>query len=568
MARDNDAYVRSVSNASDVAAPAPSDALARAEDEPSEEDVAAFDRVFAQFDPNGTGKVLMKDFLSIIDELDELRPRDAEPLLSEGQREQAVAFMSNEQGVAEMTRDRLFDFIKELAGNKIIMPSPKKKPLPPRKEPPPSPTKSDASGRSGSSRKLTGISAKSQIRPPQLKRRTDLEKMNEGTTNVIAEHEDFSAVIDPSHSEWLLTLQVPVKATAHAAFNKSRRNVTTPIITSTPYPRRTTSPIGDPIEGYGMGHLSPTSPINSPPLRPQDWREDKRLQDYVTELSLQKAEELKRLQDQERQASVRLREQDTLINELQEKLDLVEDELKDRKKELDKLRTNESRYYHHICSSNFRMQEIVRSMEKEVEARELELSSWRDRYNSVKKSYDEQLAEADKLRDMILNKEGENNVLKEKINSLQEDIDTVRTPPSHASLFYCFCTRFCSSLTYQFIRVSWQFAGERQTLHNTIATLEADLAVARKAQHALSQKELEARQLSETVERLKFELEEMRKRVNSSEHGTVRSNSMRSLMTIGTFAPFHHPLTCRPLGQCQRKARDFGERAGQGRKGR
>ena len=208
------------------------------------------------------------------------------------------------------------------------------------------------------------------------------------------------------------------------------------------------------------------------------------------------------------------------------------------------------------------MQEIVRSMEKEVEARELELSSWRDRYHSVKKSYDEQLAEADKLRDMILNKEGDNNVLKETINSLQEDINTVRIP--HLKSLFCrFCTTFCSSLTYQFIRVSWQFAGERQTLHNTIATLEADLAVARKAQHALSQKELEARQLGETVERLKFELEEMRKRVNSSEHGTVRSNSMRSLMTIGTFSPFLHSLTCRTLGQCQRKARDFGERVGQ-----
>ena len=201
MARDNDAYVRSVSNASGVASQAPSDALGRAEEEPSEEDVAAFDRVFAQFDPNGTGKVLMKDFLSIIDELDELRPRDAEPLLSEGQREQALSFMSNEQGVAEMTRDRLFDFIKELTGNKIIMPSPKKKPLPPRKEPPPSPTQSDASGRSAGSRKLlTGISAKSQIRPPQPKRRTDLEKMTDGTTNVIAEHEDFSAVTNPSDS--------------------------------------------------------------------------------------------------------------------------------------------------------------------------------------------------------------------------------------------------------------------------------------------------------------------------------------------------------------------------------
>jgi len=77
------------------------------------------------------------------------------------------------------------------------------------------------------------------------------------------------------------------------------------------------------------------------------------------------------------------------------------------------------------------MMEVVRSMEKEVESRENELSLWRDRYQNVKKSYDEQLSEADKLRDMILTKEGENNLLKEKITSLQEDIDTVSYPFEH-----------------------------------------------------------------------------------------------------------------------------------------
>jgi hypothetical protein len=193
MARDNDAYVRSISSSS-IAAP-PSDAGAAAEDEPSEEDVAAFDRVFAQFDPNGTGKILMKDFLSIIDELDALRPHNAPPLLSESQREKSDEFLSSEKGVTEMTRNALFDFIKDLTGNKIIIASPKKKSVP-RMEPPLSPTKSDASSRSGASRKLTGISARSQIRPPQLKRRTDLEKMVDDTTNVIAEHEDFSAVFN------------------------------------------------------------------------------------------------------------------------------------------------------------------------------------------------------------------------------------------------------------------------------------------------------------------------------------------------------------------------------------
>jgi DNA repair exonuclease SbcCD ATPase subunit len=96
------------------------------------------------------------------------------------------------------------------------------------------------------------------------------------------------------------------------------------------------------------------------------------------------------------------------------------------------------------------MAEIIRSMEKEVERREIELTSWRDRYQAVKKSYDEQLcnllfaisyilAEAEKLRDMILTKEGENNQLKDKITSLQEDIDTVSLflSPAERGTFLC-----------------------------------------------------------------------------------------------------------------------------------
>ena len=189
MAKDNDAYVRTVSSSSHhLSTSSTSDA-----DDPSEEDVAAFDRVFAQFDPNGLGVVSMRDFLSIIDELDALRPKSAKPLLSEVQREQSQAFTSSEGGTAEMTRDQLFEFIKEMTGNKIIIASPKKKVVPRKEEP--SPTKSDVSKRGGM---LPGISAKSQVRPPHRKRRGDLEKMADGTTNVIAEHEDFSAVFPSS----------------------------------------------------------------------------------------------------------------------------------------------------------------------------------------------------------------------------------------------------------------------------------------------------------------------------------------------------------------------------------
>jgi len=199
MAKDNDAYVRSVSSSAIKASPSSaSNSDNEDPDSPREEDVAAFDRVFAQFDPNNLGVVSMRDFLSIIDELDQLRPRSAKPLLTEVQREQSQAFSSSEGGTAEMTRNQLFEFIKEMTGNKIIIASPKKK-IVPRKEQA-SPTKSDVSRGKGSM--LPGISARSQVRPQHKKRRGDLEKMADGTTNIIAEHEDFSAVRVPTITQF------------------------------------------------------------------------------------------------------------------------------------------------------------------------------------------------------------------------------------------------------------------------------------------------------------------------------------------------------------------------------
>jgi len=197
MAKDNDEFIHKASSSSSSSSSSSPSSHADKHDkkehksdpeEPSEEDVAAFDRVFAQFDPNNTGVVSMRDFLAIIDELDALRPRSAKPLLTDMQREQSLAFTSSEGGTAEMTRGQLFEFIKEMTGNKIIIASPKKKAQPRKEEV--SPTKSEVA-RKGL---LPGISARSQVRPPHRKRRGDLEKMADGTTNLIADDENFSAV--------------------------------------------------------------------------------------------------------------------------------------------------------------------------------------------------------------------------------------------------------------------------------------------------------------------------------------------------------------------------------------
>src|SRR5579859_2316454 len=203
MAKDNDDFVRKTASSSSSSSSISSSESDKDDkknrkdnqmdpkkdtEDPSEEDVAAFDRVFAQFDPNSTGVVSMRDFLAIIDELDALRPRHAKPLLTDMQREQSLAFTSSEGGTAEMTRDQLFEFIKEMTGNKIIIASPKKKAQPRKEEV--SPTKSEVA-RKGL---LPGISARSQVRPPHRKRRGDLEKMADGTTKLIADDENFSAV--------------------------------------------------------------------------------------------------------------------------------------------------------------------------------------------------------------------------------------------------------------------------------------------------------------------------------------------------------------------------------------
>jgi chromosome segregation ATPase len=90
--------------------------------------------------------------------------------------------------------------------------------------------------------------------------------------------------------------------------------------------------------------MSPVSPIRSPPLRPQDWQQDKGVQEYIGELQMQNEEQIKKLVDQERHSNARLREQDILINELQEKLDVTEDELKERRRELGELRSKDARY--------------------------------------------------------------------------------------------------------------------------------------------------------------------------------------------------------------------------------
>lgn len=71
----------------------------------------AFDGIFARFDPQNTGSINTKDFLNLIDELDALQPDEADPIISEDQRENALPAV---EAAVPMSKSHLLEFLQEL----------------------------------------------------------------------------------------------------------------------------------------------------------------------------------------------------------------------------------------------------------------------------------------------------------------------------------------------------------------------------------------------------------------------------------------------------------------------
>ncbi|GAA6007272.1 hypothetical protein JCM11491_003069 [Sporobolomyces phaffii] len=189
--------------------------------------------------------------------------------------------------------------------------------------------------------------------------------------------------------------------------------------------------------------------------------------EQVQQLGQQVFELQKKLKDVEGrlQASASAFEQDQ--SDLEARLEEVRAELQAKRREEKELRNNEKQHLGQISSLEGDIAKLSKSLERS-----------RENYDSMKRNYTETCEEAERLRTLVAETRRENRAAEESIQG-------------HA------------------LQVQ-QFERDRDMLQQGINKLEGDLEDARKAQDALDDQKQENLVLKETIDRLRFDLDEMR----------------------------------------------------------
>ncbi|GAA5998226.1 hypothetical protein JCM5350_007943 [Sporobolomyces pararoseus] len=165
------------------------------------------------------------------------------------------------------------------------------------------------------------------------------------------------------------------------------------------------------------------------------------------------------------QASASAYEQDQ--SDLEARLEEVRAELQAKRREEKELRNNEKQHLGQISSLEGDITKLTKSLERS-----------RENYDSMKRNYTETCEEAERLRVLVAETRRENRAAEESIQG-------------HA------------------LQVQ-QFERDRELLQQGISKLEQDLEDARKAQDSLDDQKQENLVLKETIDRLRFDLDEMR----------------------------------------------------------
>ncbi|GAA5896451.1 uncharacterized protein JCM6883_006909 [Sporobolomyces salmoneus] len=165
------------------------------------------------------------------------------------------------------------------------------------------------------------------------------------------------------------------------------------------------------------------------------------------------------------QASASAFEQDQ--SDLEARLEEVRAELQSKRREEKELRNNEKQHLGQISSLEGDIAKLTKSLERS-----------RENYDSMKRNYTESCEEAERLRALVAETRRENRAAEESIQG-------------HA------------------LQVQ-QFERDRELLQQGINKLEEDLEDARKAQDTLDDQKQENLVLKETIDRLRFDLDEMR----------------------------------------------------------
>ncbi|KAJ7109058.1 hypothetical protein C8R43DRAFT_181879 [Mycena crocata] len=188
---------------------------------------------------------------------------------------------------------------------------------------------------------------------------------------------------------------------------------------------------------------------------------------------------VRKLADTERAMQRKLAEQEAEFDDLQIKLEETRNELSSAKREEKELRNKERQNSTQIAA-----------LEAEVVKVSRQLETSKTSYNNLQRQYMDQCANAEKYR-----------------NDLREREETVRS------------LREAQGLTS--IEVS-RYTREHETHENRIAVLEGELAIAQHAHEQLDEQKQENMMLKETIDRMRFDLDEMR---NNSAGGAMGGSS-------------------------------------------
>ncbi|KAF7337039.1 hypothetical protein MVEN_02140900 [Mycena venus] len=190
----------------------------------------------------------------------------------------------------------------------------------------------------------------------------------------------------------------------------------------------------------------------------------------------------RKLQDTERMMQRKLAEQEAEFEDLQVKLEETRNELSAAKREEKELRSKERQNNTQIGA-----------LEAEVAKVTKQLETSKASYNSLQRQYLDQCARAEKYRDDLRDRE-----------------ETVRTLREAAGLTQIEIARY---------------AKEHEVYEDRIAHLEQEISIAQQAHAQLDEQKQENMLLKETIDRMRFDLDEMR---NNSAAGVVGGSGQSS----------------------------------------
>ncbi|CAG8500791.1 12211_t:CDS:10, partial [Acaulospora colombiana] len=196
----------------------------------------------------------------------------------------------------------------------------------------------------------------------------------------------------------------------------------------------------------------------------------------------------KRLKESERHLASVARQHEDRIEELQHRLEETKADLVVKKREIQEHKNNEKSNLYQISTLETEIQKVGKN-----------LTVQKQLYHQLRKQYEEQSAEAEKLRDQVRVKE-------EELGATQRNISQEER----------------------------KWANERERFELALTKLEQDVAAAQASEKELEEQRNENMHLKETIDKLKINLEEIRRDITDfkiNEFSVVEGDTYKDLRT-------------------------------------